>query len=170
MSRALLLVAAGALALAGCKPEPAAESASAPAALPAAAPKAGEWAFGMGRNSVEMVHLPTGDPARPDLRMVCALGDGFLILMPEFKPVASEERLTVGADGEAETLVAVAAARRGVQATGPIAEPLLKIIEGGAPLGVNHGSQNAGPFDPPPPAMRRAFTDTCRKLSTQGQI
>lgn len=170
MNRPLVLLLA-AVALAGCKPAPLAEDPppEPSAALPAAAPKPGEWAFGMGRNSVEMVHLPTGRPESVDLRLVCAQGDGFLAVLPKLKPVASEERLTIGAGGDAHALVATAAPR-GVQASGPVTEGLLAAIESGQPISVNHGAQNAGPFASPPEALRRAFADSCRKFVRRGEI
>lgn len=157
-----------------CSP-PAGEPAPKPAPSPApvetpAAPKPAEseWAYGTGENSVEIVHMIGGDPARPDLRMVCASGQGFLILLPGLTQVPSEERLTLGAGAIAHGLVATAATQ-GVQATGPIDDELLSVFESAEPIGVNHGYQNAGPFEPPA-ALRRAFADTCRKLRARGAV
>jgi hypothetical protein len=166
---AVLLLSA--LALAGCERESAPTPADEPvaAAAPRAAPKPGEWAFGMGRNSVEMVHLPTGKPESVDLRLVCAQGDGVLVVLPKLKPVASEERLTIGAGGDAHVLVATRAPQ-GVQAEGPVTEGLLLAIESGAPIVVNHGAQEAGPFASPPQALRRAFADSCRGFVRRGEI
>ena len=138
-----------------------------PAPKPAAEP-ASEWAFGMGKNSVEMVHLVGGDARNPDLRLVCAVGQGFLVLLPGLQPVGSEERLTLGAGAVAHGLVATAA-ETGVQATGPIDDELLAVFESAEPIGVNHGYQNAGPFEPPA-ALRRAFADSCRKLRVRGEV
>lgn len=168
-------LAAGAvlLALAACD-----RPAATPAAKPAEAAKpafpaieASEWAVGMGRNSVELAHFVGGDQAHPDLRLVCAEGDGFLAVLPNFTPVASEERLNIGSGGQVQTLVATKArAGAGVQATGPIADDLLAVFDGGGPISINHGYQNAGPFPAPPEAARRIFTDTCRKLRSQGSV
>ena len=161
-----------ALGLVACSP-PAEPSRPAPktdlAPVPAAPQKpASEWAFGTGKTSVEIVHLVGGDPTKPDLRMVCAAGQGFLILLPTLKQVDSEERLTLGAGDIAHGFVATAAAQ-GVQATGPIDDELLSVFESAEPIGVNHGYQNAGPFTPPA-ALRRAFADTCRKLQARGAV
>jgi len=160
------------LGVAACSPpagEPAPKPAPELAPVPPAPQKAAtEWAYGTGENSVEIVHLVGGDPARPDLRMVCASGQGFLILLPGLTPVASEERLTIGAGSIAHGFVATAAAQ-GVQAKGPIDDELLSVLESAEPIGVNHGYQNAGPFNPPA-ALRRAFADTCRKLRTRGAV
>lgn len=160
------------LGLVACSP-PAEQPAPAPAPAPietpvAPKPVASEWAFGSGENSVEIVHMIGGDPTQPDLRMVCATGQGFLIVLPKLTQVDSEERLTIGAGSIAHGLVATAAAQ-GVQATGPIDEELLSVFDSGEAIGVNHGYQNAGPFEPPP-ALRRAFADSCRKLRSRGQV
>lgn len=154
------------LGLAAC--DRPADAPPAKAETPAAPKPANEWAFGLGANSAEMVHLIGGDPQRPDLRLVCAVGQGFLIALPELKQVASEERLTLGAGSIAHGFAATPAAR-GVQATGPIDDELLSVFESAEPIGVNHGYQNAGPFEPPA-ALRRAFADSCRKLRARGEV
>ena len=164
----LLMLALGLVACERPAETPPAPARPSVAAKPAAAKPAAEWAFGMGKNSVEMVHLVGGDSKKPDLRMVCAVGQGFLILLPELKQVDSEERLTLGAGAIAHGLVATAA-ERGVQATGLIDEELLAVFDSAEPIGVNHGYQNAGPFEPPA-ALRRAFADSCRKLRTRGEV
>jgi len=162
------------MALAGCDQQPATRAKEAPAPSapeaprPAVASQSG-WVFGMGRNSVEIAHLVGGRPDDIDLRLVCAQGDGFLLLAPGLKAVASEERLTIGAGADAYTLVA-AAGKVGVQATGPVDEALLRAIESGQPIAVNHGAQSVGPFEAPPEALRRGFADTCRKLTRRGEI
>lgn len=167
------LLTAGALllALAGCDrpaPKPAVKPAeAAKPKLPAI--KASEWAVGMGRNSVELAHFPKGDQEHADLRLVCAQGDGFLAVVPGFKPVASEERLNIGSGDQVFTLVATAA-KAGVQATAPIEDALLAVFDSGGPININHGFQNAGPFAAPPEGARRIFTETCRKLRSQGSI
>lgn len=156
-----------ALGLAACE-RPAETPTPAAPAKPAAARPATEWAFGMGKNSVEMVHFVGGDSNHPDLRLVCAVGQGFLILLPDLKQVDSEERLTLGAGPIAHGLVATPA-ERGVQATGGVDDELLAVFESAEPIGVNHGYQNAGPFEPPA-ALRRAFADSCRKLRSRGEV
>lgn len=181
MRKLAVLTLAG-LVLAGgpvaCERKPALRPAAEPerpapeakAAAPAGATKTNsDWAFGRGQNSVEIVHLLNGDASKPNLRLVCAKGAGFLAVAPTLKPVASEERLSLGAGGKSEALVATAAAQ-GVQATGPITAELLAIVEGGGALGVNHGAQTLGPLDAPPEGMRRAFADICRGLYRAGEV
>lgn len=164
MARAVLIGLAG-LAVAACE---APQTTRAPAM--ASAP---HWAFAIGKNSVEMVWLTDTETAESSLRMVCARGEGFLVAAPAFKPVGSEDRLSIGAGDDAFALVAVAAdGPQGpfVKATGPIDEPLLAALESGRPIAASYGAQTFGPVDTPPEAMRRAFADTCRKLDGGTQV
>lgn len=159
----ILLPVALLLALAACKP------AEAPPAAPkAAGPAASDWVFGLGENSVELAHLVDGKPDAPDLRLICARGQGFTLIAPRLPHVASEERLSLGAGDEVTALVA-ARAGGGVQAAGPITRDLLAILASAEPLRFNYGAANAGPFTPPA-AVRRVFQETCRKLQAQGQV
>ena len=85
-----------------------------------------------------------------------------------FKPIGSEERLTIGAGDDAFALVAMNVADPNaslVRATGPADEALLTAIASGRPISASYGAQHYGPIVAPPPALRRAFVDTCRKLN-----
>jgi hypothetical protein len=166
MGRALLLLAAAALALGAC--DQPADTPTAPAPGPPPAAAAGSWAFGLGANSVEISYFDAPRAPRPRLRLVCAAGDGFLVLATDLAPVASEERLTIGAGGIAHVLVA-SPAESGVKAVGPIDDELLSIFDGSDAIRINHGAQNIGPFEPPP-AVRRVFAENCRKLRAKGQV
>ncbi len=162
MMRALLIGLAG-LALAACEAPPAPDT-GAPTPPPTQAP---QWAFALGVNSVELAWLTDAATAEAPLRMICARVDGFMVAAT-FKHIESEERLSVGAGGDAFALVAVAAEGSGgpfVKATGPIEESLLAAIESGQPISASYGAQTFGPVEAPPEAMRRAFADTCRKLA-----
>lgn len=159
----LALIALAGLALAGCKPAPAAGPAPPPAGSGAA-----HWAFGVGKNSVEMAWV--ADPATADapISLVCARGEGIMVVAKIFRPIGSEERLTIGAGDDAFALVAVNVADPKadlVRATGPADEALLTAIAGGRPISASYGAQHYGPVEAPPPALRRAFADTCRKLN-----
>ncbi|MDP1738192.1 MAG: hypothetical protein Q8L23_12230 [Caulobacter sp.] len=144
-----------------------------PATKAPPAPTAPHWAFAIGKNSVEMAWLTDAETAEAPLRLVCARGEGFLVAAPVFRPIGSEERLSVGAGDDAFALVAVAAdGPKGpfVKATGPIEEPLLAALESGRPIAASYGAQTFGPVESPPEAMRRAFADTCRKLGGGTQV
>ena len=86
-----------------------------------------------------------------------------LVNVPAFRAVGSEERMTFGAGGTAVTLVADPRGDRrrgGVSGTGPVPSELAAILRG--KIAVNYGSQNAGPFAPPPPALAKTFLAGCR--------
>lgn len=164
----LLLLAAGGLTLAACGRQ---EPATAPAAPGPPAVAASHWAFAIGKNSVELAWLTDPDAtASAPLRLVCAKGDGFMVAASVFRPVGSEERLSIGAGDAAFALVAVADTDADgplVRATGAIEEGLLVALESGKPIAASYGAQSFGPVDAPPPALRRAFGETCRKLASK---
>ena len=158
----LALIALTGLALAGCKPAPA------PAPAPTASGGA-HWAFGIGKNSVEMAWVADAATADAPISLVCARGDGIMVVARAFRPIGSEERLTIGAGDDAFALVAVNVADPGatlVRATGPADDALLTAIASGRPISASYGAQHFGPVEAPPQALRRAFADTCRKLNT----
>ncbi len=165
--RAAAVLALALIGPAACSPP--AEKAAAPAAPAGPAAATGpEWVFGMGKNSVELTRLIGGKADDPELRLICARGEGFTLLAPKVTAVGSEERLSLGADGAVVALVATTA-KAGVKAAGPIDGDLLAILSGKAPLSLSYGATNAGPFAPPD-AARRAFAETCRKLQLSGQV
>lgn len=158
-----LIVLAG-LALAGCKPA----AAPAPAPAPSAAAR---WAFGVGKNSVEMAWVTDAATAEAPISLVCARGEGLMVVARAFRPIGSEERLTLGAGDDAFALVAGNVADPAatlVRATAPADELLLTAIASGRPISASYGAQRYGPIAAPPPALRRAFADTCRRLNTAG--
>jgi hypothetical protein len=162
--RGLALIAAG-LALAGCKPAPAARPEAAPTPAPAAAAR---WAFGVGKNSVEMAWVTDPSTAEAPLSLVCARGEGLMVIARTLRPIGSEDRLTLGAGDDAFALVAIGVedpSARLVRAAGPADEALLAAIASGRPISVSYGAQRYGPIPSPPEALRRAFADTCRKLN-----
>jgi len=146
-----------------------------PAPSPGRAPvePVAQWAFGLGENSVEMAWLTDPAKAKAALRLVCARGSGVMVEAAAFRPIGSEERLSIGAGDAVQALVAVAADGPDgplVRATGALEEPFLAALETGHPLGASYGAQTIGPLEPPPPAMRRAFAESCRKLNAGKQV
>lgn len=157
--RGLALIAIAGLGLAGCKPAP---------ASPAAPAQAGEarWAFGIGKNSVEMAWVTNAATADAPISLVCARGDGIMVVARAFHPIGSEERLTIGAGDDAFALVVAEDPQSAhVSATGPADEAILTAIVSGRPISASYGAQRYGPVKAPPSALRRAFADTCRKLN-----
>lgn len=156
------LIVLAALALAGCKP------AATPAPTPSAAASTARWAFGVGKNSVEMAWVTNAETAEAPLSLVCARGDGLMVVAKAFRPIGSEERLTLGAGDDAFALVAGNVADPDatlVRATAPADDLLLTAIASGRPISASYGAQHFGPIAAPPQALRRAFADTCRKLN-----
>jgi uncharacterized membrane protein len=104
---------------------------------------------------------------RAAIRLFCPAGENRLLVnVAEFRPVASEERLSFGSGGEVTALVADPrgdAQRGGVSAAGPVPDNLEALLAG--PVGVNHGAQNSGPHPAPPPQLASAFVAACREGS-----
>lgn len=167
MRRVLLIGLAG-LSLTACG-----QPATTPAAKPPAVEATSQWGFAIGKNSVELAWLPDPAVAAAPMRLICARGEGFMVVASAFTPIDSEERLSIGAGGDAFALVATAGkGAKGplVRATGPADEPLLAALGSGRPIAASYGAHTFGPVAPPPPAVRRAFTESCRKLNGGADI
>ncbi len=174
-----MVAALVAVSLAGCQKKAAEDSAptqspvtsdTMPAPPPIAAPPvetatpaADEWqasASGEG-DSLQFASKESG--AR--ILLFCAAGsEKLLVNMSDFKPVSSEERMTIGSGGTVATLVAASAGdklRGGVSGEAAIPRDLGKILGGGAGVSVNYGKQNAGPFPAIPGEMAARFEEGC---------
>lgn len=141
---------------------PAPEPAALPPVQPAAAAPVLAWTHVSHDDGAALVLQEDGKDV---LRLTCVRGEGLTVHANRFKPVDSEERMTVGAGDVAVTLVATADATRNppaVKATGPLEPAFLAAVENGQKIAANHGAQDAGPFDAPPPAIARAFVTGCR--------
>jgi hypothetical protein len=141
-------------------------SVAAPASEPAAPPPAPvpvlTWT---GASSVEGQAMVLSEDGAEVLRLVCPPEGGMKVYAVRFKPVDSEERMTVGAGDVAVTMVATNAATRNppaVQASAPVDLAMLEAVEAGGKIAANYGYQNAGPYDAPPPEVAKAFTGGCR--------
>lgn len=152
--RALLPVLA-VLALAGCeKPKPA----------PAPAPKPGpevktDWSMVISGGGLAIVHAPGG---KEDLRLYCTVDGKVGAQAPTLKPIASEERFSLGAGGEAHVLVADPASGA-VVAEGPMDDALITTLASGKPISASYGAQTLGPFAAPPTDLRATFAANCRQ-------
>ena len=104
--------------------------------------------------------------SRPVLSLTCRAGPARLEVAAErFTAIGSEERLTLGAGGEALALVADPTALRpaGVIARGPIEARLLDHLARTDEIGVSYGSQTFTHAAPPKPVLA-AFRDACRRI------
>ncbi len=93
-----------------------------------------------------------------------ARSNDLLVNVPGLRPVASEERMTIGSGSLATALVADVAGdavRGGVSATGPVPAELDEILTGGQGIGVSYGSQTRS-FPPPPAEAAGQFLRGCR--------
>ncbi|RHW17716.1 hypothetical protein D1610_09795 [Sphingomonas gilva] len=103
------------------------------------------------RDGERLVHLfcPAGD-------------DDLLVNVPGFRPVGSEERMSLGAGGAVVALVADPAGdplRGGVTGVGPVPTELAAILAGRP--AINYGAQTNGPHPAPPAEMARDFVIAC---------
>lgn len=172
--RAAILALSSVLLLAACdrgdskndgfvRIEPGAEPEAKPFEQPAPvqnAPTVGGpsvWTLEQSDEAAALVAYSAGQEA---LRVACA-GGQLIVHASGITPVASEERLSIGAG---DTVVALVAVPEGssVQASGELDPALLTAIEAGQPIAANYGAQNAGPFAPPSAEDAKAFAAACR--------
>lgn len=103
------------------------------------------------------------DPAGvPAATLGCT--DGALTLtVPVFQPIGSEDRLSLGAEGESFALVAdLDASGPGVTAAGAPDPDLLDRMARGAALFASYGRQTAGPLVAASPAGLQAMISACQ--------
>ena len=147
------------LALGACE-QPAAPTPQ-PAPAPPATPEPG-WTLNVTGTGLALAHGPAD---RVDLRLFCRRDGQFGAEAPLLSPIASEERFSLGAGGDAFVLVAAPVeGAAGVSAEGPIEEGLLAAIESGQPVGASYGAHTVGPLAAPPADMRASFVSSCRAI------
>lgn len=78
----------------------------------------------------------------------------------EFKPVGSEERMSLGAGDVVITLVATPDGPA-VKGEGPADPDFLRAFEEGRKVAVNYGYQNMGPYEGPPRDLAEPFVAAC---------
>lgn len=143
----------------------AAQAGAAPAAPPAAAgPSGDETASGWDLQSGgEGVALVLAGRDRPAIRLFCPTGGKKLVVnVPGFRPIGSEERLSLGSGGEAAALVADSRGDRqrgGVTAAGAVPDELGALVRGA--VSASYGAQRSGPHPAPPRALSSAFVAAC---------
>ena len=129
---------------------------------PASPARAAGWRLTRGEGGTALDHH---DGAGARVATLFCAGDGQLIVnIPSFKPVASEERMSIGAGGIVTALVADTAgdaARGGVSGEGPVPSELPAMLTAGEPIRVNYGYQDLGGLAPVPEAEARSFLAAC---------
>lgn len=99
----------------------------------------------------------------PAAFLSCDAGE-IRIVVPGFRPIDSEDRLTIGTEGEAFALVAdLTTPGQGVTASGAPDPDLLNRLERGESLFALYGRQSAGPLAAGSPAGLEALISTCRE-------
>lgn len=155
--------AAAALLLAACQgreetPQPVASGSAAASAGKQLPPR---WDIESSGGGAALVLLAAGN--RAEMRLYCPAESGQLLVnVPAFRPIASEERLSLGSGGAAAALVADVRGdkqRGGVSAAGAVPAELSALIAG--PVSASYGAQTSGPHPAPPPALARAFVAAC---------
>jgi len=98
-----------------------------------------------------------------ELRIACRRNPRDLwVVVPSFRPIGSEERLSIGAGQEVVALVAHLEARpQGVEATGEVSAAFLRALAAGAPVSVSYGAQTLGEAAGPPKDMAERFARAC---------
>jgi uncharacterized membrane protein len=144
---------------------PANEAAAAPAASAPAPPKAAAARWDLqasGEGSALALVSASGATA---IRLFCPAGGRTLLVnVPGFRPIGSEERLSVGSGGAVAALVADPRGDRlrgGVSGGGDVPADLARIIQG--PVSASYGAQASGPHSPPPRELAGAFLSACRE-------
>ncbi|MGE5564958.1 MAG: hypothetical protein ACM3YN_02215 [Parcubacteria group bacterium] len=94
------------------------------------------------------------------LKIECDRKTGLTVHGSQFKPVGSEERMSVGAGDVVMTLVATpdGPAVKGEGAPDP---DFLRAFGEGRKFAVNYGYQNMGPYDGPPRDLAEPFAAAC---------
>ncbi len=118
-----------------------------------------DWSLSVTGGGLAIIHAPAG---KEDLRIYCAVDGRIGAQAPTLKPIASEERFSLGAGNEAHVLVADPAAGA-VVAEGPMNDALIATLGGGQPISASYGAQTLGPFAAPPEDLRNTFAANCRQ-------
>lgn len=106
------------------------------------------------------------------IRLICPRGENMLrVNVQSFRPISSEERLTVGSGSSVVTLVAGTQGDRllgGVSGSGIIPNDLAALVNG--QISVNYGAQNSGPHISPPQSLAKHLVAACNdwQNSTEG--
>lgn len=146
------------LALAACGP-------AAPPVGPPAVPS--RWSTIVTGAGMALAYAPESASVQtPPIRLSCARDPAeFRVAVEKIIPIGSEDRLSVGFGGEPFALVVTTeslTAPEGVEATGPITQDLLIVLQTATKIQGVYGASQFGPYDAPPPAMLSAFAQGCR--------
>jgi uncharacterized membrane protein len=157
------LMATAALIVAACAPREVPDANLAASGQPetSAAPRPAGWDLQSSGEGVALVYNAGAGTAA--IRLFCPAGENrFLVNVPAFRPIGSEERLSFGSGG---TVVALFAdprgvgARGGVTGSGPLPADIKGLIEG--PIVATYGAQTSGPHPVLSAEQHRQFVTAC---------
>ena len=155
-----------AILLSGCGPQAGSDNVAAPA--PVAVAQAG-WAFAIGADGAVLTFSEKGKAA---IRLICPKGDGRLVVnVPSFKPIGSEERLSLGSGETVVTLVADVSGAHGgggVTASGAQPDEIKALLF--TPLQASYGPQTSGPYPAVPIEVQRPFVEACSASATDARV
>ena len=98
------------------------------------------------------------------MHLFCPADGGFLVNVNSFRPIGSEERMTLGSGAKVFALVADPAGdtmRGGVSGQGPVPAELLAVLTGTDGVAASYGAQDIGPLPPVPEPTARLFVTGC---------
>jgi hypothetical protein len=104
----------------------------------------------------------------PVMQLACTRDPAEMTLVVDrFRPVGSEDRLTLGVGEEPFVFVADLRTERpsGVEAAAPISEALLERLEAAQSVSAVYGAQQVGPHIPPDAEAARIFSSACRAVA-----
>lgn len=158
MRAALLTLAL--LALAACDRAPAPAASPEPPATPE--PAAVPLPPASTKTSGRVAFVDAGAVVR--LSIACSDGQ-MEVAVPSFERIGSEDRLTVGAGGEAFAFAAdLQAPGEGIAAGGPADADLLARLVRGEPVSALYGRQTVGPLQAVQPAALAEFAARCAEV------
>nr|WP_295373185.1 hypothetical protein [uncultured Sphingosinicella sp.] len=129
---------------------------------PAPAADAAQWESAVSGPATSLRLVEGGQPR---LALTCLPNPARLVAnAPEFKPIGSEDRFSLGLGDEPVTLVADLGAQGGVTAEAPVPETLPQLLRQAKQITARYGTQQVGPVAAPPPQLIRAFFEACGKL------
>lgn len=138
-----------------------------PGAPPAAPAAPSRWSSIVTGAGMALSYTPEAVSAQtPPIRMSCARDPAvFQVAVEKIIPISSEDRLSVGFDGEPFALAVTPESltgAEGVEAAGPITQDLLVMLQTARVIQGSYGATRFGPYDAPPPAMLESFVQGCR--------
>ncbi|MDI1327793.1 MAG: hypothetical protein PSV23_13465 [Brevundimonas sp.] len=164
--RTVVAIVAALLLTTGCdRPEapPPADSGPLPPTSPSASAPASPPVL-PGAASADASALVFMDAAGAPTATLSCGPDGLRIVVPGFRPIGSEDRLSIGTEGEAFALVAdLAAPGPGVTASGAPESDLLDRLARGGVLFASYGQQTVGPLAAASPAGLQTLVSHCRR-------